>query len=120
MTTYTFQPETIVALSQVPPNTRASQDSGLGVKYLEPVLIGLDSMLRYAKAYEKQFDQKLSQDYMARDEFLGIITGYRALLNFDGAVAWELDKRGDSKDNSVCESIFWEALKAGGFSEADI
>jgi hypothetical protein len=52
--------------------------------------------------------------------FLQSLTGIRGLLNGDGAVAHERGLSGDSKDNGVCEAIFWDAMDAAGYTEEDL
>ena len=113
----TLQPETTAALAHlesVCPNSRALQSAKLGALESEPILIMMDSAIRYARAYKTRFDQPIGDDYMASDEFAGILKGIRALLDFDGAVAWERGIATDSKDNGMIESLYWTACEIAG------
>lgn len=115
-----FQPETLELLAKVPAGTVSRRDSDFGTRHLEPVLVILDCALRYAKAYRENFENTISNDYVARPEYLSMIQGARGLLNFDGAASWEQGKRHDSKDNATIEGLFWECVKVGGFEESDL
>lgn len=117
---YKFQPETLELLGKVPAGSVSRRDSDFGVRHLEPVLVILDCALRYAKAYRENFENTISNDYVARPEYLSMIQGARALLSSDGAASWEQGKRHDSKDNATIESLFWECVKVGGFEESDL
>lgn len=115
--TYFFQPETQAELLKVPAGTVAYQSAIIGIEHAEPLLLALDGMLRYAKAYRKRFEAPISEDGFAAEPFLETIKGLRALLNMDGAVAMEAGRTTDSKDNGALEGIFWAAMKAAGFEE---
>jgi len=119
-TQYTFAIETRAELEKVPANTvnRAAQD--IGLTYAEPLIVGLDCLLRYALCYEIRFEAKLAADYVLGPEFLVALKGFRGLLNGDGAVAMLMSTLRDSKDNGACEGIFWAAMNAAGFTEADL
>lgn len=119
-TRYLFTLETQAELEKVPANTvsRAAQDAG--VTYAEPLIVGLDCLLRYAQCYQKRFEAKLATDYVLGPEFLAALKGFRGLLNGDGAVAMLMGLSRDSKDNGACEAIFWRAMEASGFTEKDI
>ncbi|MCK9525968.1 MAG: hypothetical protein M0R49_08575 [Limnochordia bacterium] len=115
-----FQTETYKAIAKVSPQTIAGGSMKLGMRGNEPLLLGMDGMIRYAKAYKLRYDQPISEDYALRDYFLSVITGLRRLLDGDGAVAMERGISTDSKDNGVIEEMFWAAMDIGGFKEEDI
>ena len=115
-----FQSESVAAMDKVPAGTVASQSLCRGIVGAEPLLIAMDGLLRYAKAYEKRFEGKLAADYVLGDEWLAVAKGIRALLNGDGAVAMERGITTDSKDNGVVEEMFWAALSAAGYTEGDL
>ncbi len=115
-----LQPETMLAISKVPRGTVAEQSVKRGLAGGEPLLLALDGMLRYAKAHKTQFDGLLCEDYVLGDEWLQVVKGLRGLLNGNGAVANEKSISTDTKDNGVCEEIFWAALGVAGFEEKDI
>ena len=121
---YAFQPETTKAYARIPSGTIALQAHSTGVLEAEPIIVILDSLIRYAKAHEARFEGKLSEDYFLGPLFLKALTATRELLNGNGAVANEYESRGfacrDSKDNGACESMFWKAMEIGGFKEEDI
>ena len=107
-------------LNAMAPRTIAQQSMRLGVDKAEPLLLILDSAIRYAKAYKARFDQPVSEDYMARDHFAGILSGARALCNFDGAAAMERGITTDSKDNGTLESLYWTACEIAGLDRDDL
>jgi hypothetical protein len=115
-----LQPETKAQLTRVTPGTVAWQSQNVGIAGGEPLLVILDGLLRYAKAHRSRFDSPLAQDYVLGPLFLQSLTGIRGLLNGDGAVAHERGLSGDSKDNGVCEAIFWDAMDAAGYTEEDL
>lgn len=117
---YSFQPETLTAFYKINPSSVAHREAMVGMDSNEPLLVCVDSLLRYAKAHEQRFEDKLSEDYVLGPEWLNAAKGIRALLNGSGAVAHELGISTDSKDNGMIESIFWSAMAAAGFKEEDL
>jgi hypothetical protein len=124
-----WQPETLAALEHlrsIAPGTVAEQSALSGFRMAEPVLVMIDSAIRYAKAFRAEFERPIADDYMARDEFAAILSGVRALLNFDGAAMWEANHNSgthrtrDTKDNGMIESLFWTACEIAGIDGNDI
>jgi len=114
-----YQPETQEAmrkLSAMCPRTVAESCAKWGMQNADPLLLMMDSVIRYAKAYRARFDQTMGEDHMARDEIAGILKGIRGLLNFDGGVKMEADGRTlpDSKDNGMLEDLYWKACEIAG------
>jgi len=119
-TRYLFTNETQTELGKVPEGTVARAAQDIGIADAEPLLIGLDCLLRYAQCYAARFDSRLAADYVLGPEYLSALKGFRGLLNGDGAVAMLRGLSRDSKDNGACEAIFWQAMNAAGFTEADL
>lgn len=115
-----MQSETNQALGKIPHGTVAQASAFLGMRNGEPLIFAMDALLRYAKAYERRNEGKLSNDGVLGPCWLAAATGLRGLLNGDGAVAMEMGVSTDSKDNGVIEEIFWEAMAAAGFEEGDL
>jgi hypothetical protein len=121
----TFQPETIAALEHlraIAPGTIALRDAEAGFLMGEPLLIIADQCIRYAKAYRAEFERNLGDDYVASPEFSSILSGFRGLLNFDGAAKWEARPRNltDTKDNGMIENLYWTACEIAGIDGNDI
>jgi len=106
--------------AKIPAGTVALQSHTFGAQNAEPLIIILDSLIRYAKSHRTRFGFPLSEDYVLGPEFLSALTGARGLLGGNGAVAHERGRGTDSKDNGACEGMFWDAMSAGGFTEDDI
>lgn len=117
---YRYQPETLAQAAKLTPRTVAEHSHKLGAENCEPLLVCLDSLLRYAKAHELRFESKLFEDGFLGEPWLVAVTHVRKLLNGNGAIALERGITTDSKDNGVCEGTFWAALDAAGFTEADM
>jgi hypothetical protein len=126
-----YQPETLAALEhlrQTCPGTVALRDAEAGFRMGEPVLLIADQCIRYAKAYKAEFDRNLGEDYVATPEFSGILSGFRGLLNFDGAAKWEASTNSDTrprnltdtKDNGLIESLYWTACEIAGIDGESI
>lgn len=118
-----YQQETQDALNKLGKTsygTVAYDDMQQGKRYQEPLLIALDCAIRYARAHAARYGNPIKEDYVLGPEFLSWITGLRGLLNGQGAVALEHNWTRDSKDNGTLETIFWSAMQAGGFTEADL
>jgi len=124
-----WQPETLAALEHlrtVAPGTVALRDMERGFAFADPCLLIADQCIRYAKAYRAEFDAPLGDDSMLRDEFAGILAGFRAMLNFDGASKWEACRNSsvrigtDMKDNGTVESLFWTACEIAGIDGNDL
>ena len=111
----TLQTETTAALEKLAvmaPGTVALAEMKLGVKHGEPLLVALDGMVRYAKAYAKRNGAPM--DAFLGKYFAQAIAGLRGLCNGDGAVAMEREISTDSKDNGTLESLYWTACAAAG------
>lgn len=118
--TYTYQREADIALARLTPNTIDEQSHKLGMMNAEPITVCIDSLLRYARAYSARFDgEKLANDGVLGRYWLDSIKAIRGLCNGDGAVAYERGRTTDSKSNGAVESMFWAAIEAAGFTEAD-
>lgn len=119
--TYSLQSETRDAIGRVPAGVVSGAAMRLGEQRGEPLLVALDGLLRYAHAYRARFEQPLNEDYVLGPEWLAAVKGLRGLLlNGDGAVAMELGRTTDSKDNGALESVFWAAMAVAGFEESDL
>lgn len=119
----TIQAETRQALAKLEQssyNTVAYADMQCGRMRNEPLYRSLDDAIHYAKAYRKRFEQPVKNDYVLGPEYLKWITGLRGLLNGDGAIAMELNRGTDSKDNGTLEAMFWSAMELAGFAEEDL
>ena len=117
---YPYQPETIAAFGKLGHRTVAQSEAMAGMDREEPLLVCMDALLRYAKAYEKGFESKLSEDFVLGPEWLDAAKAIRGLLCGNGAVAHERGTSTDSKDNGMIEEIFWAAMRFAGFGEEDM
>jgi hypothetical protein len=126
---HSAQPETIAAMEKLLatcPGSVAARDARVGWEAAEPLLVMMDSAIRLAKAYRARFDAPVGDDYMARPEISGILSGIRGMLNFDGGHKMELDARDldarltDSKDNGTIEALFWKACEIAGIDGNDV
>ena len=118
-----YQNETLAELSKlhrIAPRTVAEQSMNLGIANDEPLLVAMDAMLRYAKAYRKRFESGVGDDGVLGPCFADAINGVRGLLDGDGAVAMERNITTDSKDNGVIESLYWECCKVAGLDGDEI
>lgn len=109
-----LQPETLAEIAKLPCGTVSEASMRLGVTQHEPLLVAMDAMLRYAKAYSTANEGLVGGDAFLSDPFFEVIRGLRALLNGDGAVAMERGVTTDSKDNGVIESLYWHACREAG------
>lgn len=114
---YTFQTEVTAEANKISEGTVAYNEAKIALTSFEPLLVAMDSMLRYAKAHKKQYGSPLVDDGVLGPEFIQACQGIRGLLNGQGGIALERGMSGDSKDNGMIEGIFWHAVKAGGFKE---
>jgi hypothetical protein len=119
-TSYKYQPETIelsAKLYKLGPKTVASFEQQTGIVNHEPLIVILDSCLRYAKAHQIRYGEPLAEDYVLGPAFEQTLEGIRSLLNGLGALSNEKESNTDSKDNGVCSDLVQECLKVGGFPE---
>jgi hypothetical protein len=117
---YAYQPETIAQAEKVPANVVDGQSHRIGYNNAEPLIVMMDSLIRYARAHEKRFGSKLSGDYVLGPEWANAAKAVRALMIGDGAVAHETERSTDSKSNGAVEGMFWDAVKIAGFTEEDL
>jgi hypothetical protein len=109
-----YQEETIQEIRKLTDGTIAARSAQLGAHNDEPLLVAMDAMLRYAKAYRRHFDSNVGDDGVLGPCFVDAIKGIRGLLNGDGAVAMEKDITTDSKDNGVIEALYWHCCEVAG------
>jgi hypothetical protein len=120
---YVYQKETIAALSQLlqtAPSSVQTESACIGFKNHEPLLVILDSCIRYAKAHQQAYEGPLGCDSFAAPHFEDILRGVRGLLNCQGGVALEQARSTDSKDNGLCEGLFWAACEAAGLEGEEV
>lgn len=96
------------------PDSIANQENERGVNGHEPVMIIMDSLIRYAKAYRKCRDAQLASEAHLVDYFSEILNGTHRLLDWNGAIAMERGTSCDPKDNGVVEAMFWKACEIAG------
>jgi hypothetical protein len=75
-----LQPETMLAIAKLDPKCVDAHSTRLGINDAEPLLVAMDGLLRYAKAYEKRFEGKLAEDYALGDYWVDAIKGLHGLL----------------------------------------
>lgn len=109
-----LQPETMAAIAKLDNNCVDAQSMRLGFNGGEPLILALDGLLRYAKAYQQRFESRLADDGVLGQYWLEALRGIHGLLNGDGAVAMERNITTDSKSNGVCEDIYCAALAVAG------
>lgn len=119
-TQYRYTAETIAHANKLTPGTVSENAHKYGMEQGEPLIIAMDSMLKYAQTYRRRFENPLSEDYALGKPWLEVITGLRALLNGDGQVAMAKDITADTKDNGCVEALFWDAMAAADFKESDM
>ena len=104
------------------PGTIASASHQRGMDNAEPLIVAMDSMLRYAKAFERAYGSKVGADGVLGKEYARVISGLRGLLNGNGAVAMERERgiTTDSKDNGVIEALYWECCRVSGLDGDNI
>ena len=106
--------ETKQEIDKLTPGTIAAESMRVGRIHDEPLLICMDSLLRYAKAYRKAYAAPVGDDGFLGPCFADAIKGIRGLLNGQGAAAMEHDIFIDSKDNGVIEALYWICCKEAG------
>jgi hypothetical protein len=109
-----YQQETIDAIRKIKDGTIAAQEAQLGAHNDEPLLVAMDAMLRHAKAYSAHFVTPIGEDGILGDAYGQAISGIRRLLDGSGGVAMERGMTGDSKDNGVIETLYWECCRVAG------
>ena len=116
-----YQDETMKQFEKLAPGTISEASHRKGLKENEPIIIAMDAMIRYAKAYTKANDVPLSFDWTLGPNWLDVVKGIRGLLDGDGAVAMENEEPSrDSKDNGCIEGMFWDALSIAEYTEKDL
>jgi hypothetical protein len=95
---------------------------GVAMDNHEPLLVCMDALIRYAKAFKFWIGDPLSHgDYVLGAYWLDALKSVHALLNGLGAVAMESGAMMvDSKSNAAMENLFWEALEIAGYEEEDL
>jgi len=117
-TPYQYQSETIelsAKLYKLGSKSVASFEQQAGIKNHEPLIVILDSCLRYAKAHQIRFEDPVAEDYVLGPAFGLILEGIEQLLNGPGSVSSESGSNVDSKDNGVCFDILKKCHELGCF-----
>lgn len=116
-TNYALQAATTAALTKLPSNSVSQAGAQLGVQHGEPVLVIADALLRYANAYAGHWGEPAANDANLRRHLLAMLKATKALLDYEGAVALELNVTTDSKDNGALWDILETAKTAAGITE---
>lgn len=106
-----YQNETIQEIRKLTDGTIAAHSAQLGAHENEPLLVCMDALLRYAKAYKRAYDTPIGNDNVLGHGYIKALVGVRILLDGMGAVAMERSISTDSKDNGVIEALYWECCK---------
>lgn len=109
--------EAAAKVSRLSPGTVSEAAHLRGMRHAEPLIVILDCLLKYAKAYRARFEGKLSDDGCLGDYWLDAIKGVHGLLNGDGVIAMMQGITTDSKDNGACEDLYWKARAVAGFED---
>ena len=117
---YKYQDETIKEYRKLTDKTISQKSMDIGLHEYEPLIVAMDSMLRYAKAVKRGYDTRVGEDGFLGDYFKDVITGLRGLLNGNGAIAIERNISTDTKDNGAVESLFWYCMEEAGLKEEDL
>jgi len=110
----------IEAANKIPAGCVNEQSHAIGMKHAEPIIVSLDAAIQYANAHRARYESPLCEDRTLGDYWLDWVKSLRRLLDGDGAVALATGRSTDSKDNGACESMFWSAMNAAGFTEEDL
>lgn len=112
---YSLQNETREVQAKIPANSVDAQSHSRGSSRGEPLIVMMDALLRYAKAYQKRYDNPIAEDEVIGVTWIIALDSVRALLNGDGAVAMEEGYTTDSKCNGALESLYHIARESAGF-----
>ena len=115
-----YSMDAIGAANKIGAGTVSEQSHALGMRHGEPLIVAMDAALQYAASYSARFERRLVDDYVLGPAWLEWAKGVRALLNGDGAVAMNLGRSTDSKDNGAVEEMFWAAMALAGYTEKDL
>lgn len=119
---YEYQQETAEEYDKLESSFRGSQahsDVRFGINNYEPLIVILDSCIRYAKAHELAYEAKLNEDRYAVRYLKQVLSGIEGLLNCRGAVALERGLPCDSKDGAFCEKLLSVAYEVAGIDEKE-
>lgn len=119
---YEYQQETADEYDKLESSFRGSQahsDVRLGINNYEPLIVILDSCIRYAKAHELAYESKLNEDRYAVRYLKQVLSGIEGLLNCRGAVSLERGLPCDSKDGAFCEKLLYKAYEVAGIDEKE-
>ena len=117
---YLYTNETMDASARIADGTISRKAQAIGLNEAEPIIVVMDSLLRYAANYKTRFDGPLAEDYVLGPLWLDAIKSVRGLLDGDGAIAMLRGITTDTKDNGACEAVFWKALEIAGYGESDL
>jgi len=59
---YKYHPTTKKLFAEIAPGSQAHAEAMHGMKMHEPIVIILDSLLKYVEAYAKRYDDKIGTD----------------------------------------------------------
>ena len=119
-TQYRYTVETIAHANKLTVGTVAEQAHKYGMEHGEPLLVAMDALFKYANTYWRVHNNQLASDGVLGATWLDAVKGIRALLNGNGQIAMARNITTDTKDNGCIESLFWDALKVAGYTEADL
>jgi hypothetical protein len=119
---YQYQTETLDAsekLYQVGHRHKsiAIHEQTLGLMEHEPLIVILDSCIRYAKAYQRRYETPVASDCIFGPALQQILHGVQTLLDGCGAVSLEGNQFQDSKDNGVCSNLIQTCLALGEYHD---
>lgn len=120
VTEWHYSMDSIEAANKIPTGVISEQSHALGMKHGEPLIVAMDAAIQFASVYRCRYGCGISNDGVLGEHWLSWVKGIRGLLNGDGAVAMNLNRTTDSKDNGAVEEMFWKALSCAGYTEKDL
>lgn len=98
-------------------NSCSDQEMILGIRNDEPILIIVNSLLRYCKAHTKRYECLIGDDSYSCRYVKKIIDGVDGLLSCNGGVAMEKGLSLDSKDNGKISKMLRLIKDQHGFDD---
>lgn len=117
---YFYHPKVAELISKLNPSTISGAGAIYGHNKCEPLLVMIDSAIKWAESYYITYKVKIVSDNIQGEQLKNILKACKILSEFDSPLNADYDLTFDPKDDGTIYDLIVFAAALGGFELEDI
>ena len=117
---YTYHPKVAELIAKLNPATISGAGALYGHNKCEPLLVMIDSALKWAESYYINYHHKIAEDSLSGRQIKNILTACKCLIEHNSPLKDNYNLTFDPKDDGTLYSLIMFACMLGGFREEEI